>query len=270
MSMRQPALFIGHGSPMTMITDNPERHALARLGKALAGAPGLPRAVLCISAHWETRGQIHITAPGHPDTIHDFRGFPQELSDWRYPAPSPAWLVDRVAGLLGRDRVRPDAGWGYDHGTWGVIDLLFPGEYLPTVAMSLDRGLSAAGHLALGRELALLRDEGVMIVGSGNVVHNIALYGRTTGTVPDWADSFRSRITAAITAGDEAALTRFAADDEEALKAINSAEHYLPLLYAVGASLPGDAIGVFNDSVDGSLSMTSYLFGEPDALRAHG
>lgn len=257
MSERQPALFLGHGSPMTMLTDNPERAELARLGRTLAR----PRAILCITAHWQTQGASHVTAPGMPATIHDFRGFPQELFDWRYPAPSPDWLVERVEALLGARQVRRDETWGYDHGTWGVLDLLFPGEYLPTVAMSLDRALDADGHLALGRALAPLREEGVMIVGSGNVVHNLALYRQSMGTVPDWADAFRTRITRAVEDNDTAALTRFAPDDAAASAAVNSAEHYLPLLYAVGARQPGDKVQVFNDNIDGSLSMTSYRFG---------
>lgn len=262
MTERLPALFVGHGSPMTMITDNAERAALAKLGTALPRS----RAVLCISAHWESHGKTHLTAAGKPRTVHDFRGFPQALFDWHYDAESPAWLVERAAGLVGEDRVLRDDQWGYDHGTWGVLDLLFPGEYLPTVAMSIDRSLDADAHLALGAALTPLRDEGVMIVASGNVIHNLALWRQAGGTVPDWADSFRHRINAAVVADDRTALTRFAADDTAAGAAINSAEHYIPLLYAVGARLPGDAVGVFNDSVDGALSMTSYLLGDVTPL----
>lgn len=262
MTQRQPALFIGHGSPMTMITDNPERALLGKLGQVLPR----PRAILCISAHWETQGRIHVTAPGRPETVHDFRGFPQALFDWRYPAESPAWLVDRAANLVGEDRIARDHGWGYDHGTWGVLDLLFPGEHLPTVAMSLDRAMGPEAFVALGRSLAPLRDEGVMIVGSGNVIHNLALWRQSAGTVPDWADAFRGRINRAVEANDLAALTRFAPDDGAAAAAVNSAEHYLPLLVTVGARLPGDAVGVFNDSIDGALSMTSYLLGDTAPL----
>jgi len=264
MPERQSALFIGHGSPMTMITDSPERAFLARLGAALPR----PRAIVCVSAHWETRGQTHLTAPGHPPTVHDFRGFPQALFDWRYPAESPAWLVDRIAERIGEDQVRRDDSWGYDHGTWGVLDLLFPGEHLPTVAMSLDRSMDADAVLALGAALAPLRDEGVMIVGSGNVVHNLALWRQSAGTVPDWAEEFQHRVNAAVIADDRAALTRFAPDDQHAVAAVNSAEHYLPLLVTLGARLPGDAVSLFNDRVDGALSMTSYLFGDTAQLAA--
>ncbi|MFC3174427.1 dioxygenase [Novosphingobium bradum] len=259
---RQPALFIGHGSPMTVITDNPERRTLAALGRRLER----PRAILCITAHWETRGATHLTAAGHPATVHDFRGFPQELFDWRYPAESPQWLVDRTAGLIGEVQVRRDDGWGYDHGVWGVLDLLFPGEHLPTVAMSLDRALAPADYLALGARLAPLRDEGVMIVGSGNVIHNLALWRQSLGTRPDWAETFRQRTTTAMLAGDLATLARLEQADEAAALAVNSGEHYLPLLPVAGARLPGDEVGLFNDTLDGALSMTSYLVGDTKVL----
>lgn len=257
-STRQPALFLGHGSPMTMITENPERRAFEALGRALRR----PKAILCVSAHWETHGATHVTTEAHPRTIHDFRGFPAELYAMRYPAPGSDWLVERVEVLLGPNRVRRDATWGFDHGTWGTLLPMFPAADIPVVAMSLDRGLSAEQHLATGRALAPLRDEGVLLVASGNVIHNLALYRQSIGTVPDWADRFRRRINAALLAGDDAALTTFAAGDEDAARAINSAEHYLPLLYTAGSRLPGDEVGVFNDTIDGALSMTSLLFGD--------
>lgn len=264
MTARLPVLFVGHGSPMTMITDNAERTILGALGKVLPR----PKAVLCITAHWETHGAVHVTADAQPPTIHDFRGFPPELYAMQYPAPGVPELVERVAALVGEARINRDTTWGFDHGTWGVLDLLFPGEYLPTVAMSLNRSLTPDEHLAVGAALAPLRDEGVLIVASGNVVHNLALYRPTKGTIPAWADLFRDRINAAVTADDHAALTHFSAADEPAAAAINSGEHYLPLLYAVGARLPGDQVGIFNDTVDGALSMTSYLFGDPAPLTA--
>lgn len=147
-----------------------------------------------------------------------------------------------------------------------MLDLLFPGEYLPTVAMSLDRALPPEAFLALGEALAPLRDEGVMIVGSGNVIHNLALWRQSAGTVPDWADAFRNRITRAVETHDAVALTRLTPDDREAAAAVNSAGHYLPLLVAIGARLPGDAVGTFNDSIDGALSMTSYLLGDTKVM----
>lgn len=264
MTDRLPALFLGHGSPMTVISDVPERAAWVALGAALPR----PKAILVISAHWETQGKTHVTVGAHPRTIHDFRGFPDELFAMQYPAPGSDALVDRIEQLLGADRVARDDSWGFDHGAWGVIQPMYPDADIPMVAMSLDRTLDGDAHIALGRALAPLRDEGVLIVGSGNVIHNLALWRQYAGTRPEWALTFRARINAAVTADDHAALTRFAPDDSAAAAAINSAEHYLPLLYAVGARLPGDAVGVFNDTVEGALSMTSYVIGDTAALGA--
>jgi 4,5-DOPA dioxygenase extradiol len=261
---RQPALFLGHGSPMTIITDNPERHAFEALGQALPR----PRAILCVSAHWETQGRIHLTADAHPRTIHDFRGFPPELYAMRYPAPGSAELVDRIEALLGKDRVERDSSWGFDHGTWGTLLPMFPAADVPVVAMSLDRAMTPEQHLATARLLAPLRDEGVLLVASGNVVHNLALYRQSMGSVPEWADRFRKRTNAALQAGHTSALVTFLEDADDAAKAINSAEHYLPLLYTAGARLPGDAVGIFNDTIDGSLSMTSVLIGDTGPLAA--
>lgn len=262
MTTRLPALFLGHGSPMTVISDVPERRAWTALGQALPR----PRAIMVVSAHWQTRGRTHVTAGPAPRTIHDFRGFPPELFAMQYPAPGSDELVGRITGLLGADRVQADDSWGFDHGAWGVVQPMYPAADIPLVAMSLDRTLDGAAHIELGRRLAPLRDEGVLLIASGNVVHNLALWRQFAGTVPEWADHFRSRINAAVTADDHAALTQFAPDDEAAGAAINSAEHYLPLLYTVGARLPGDDVGIFNDSVDGALSMTSYLIGDTAPL----
>ena len=258
MTQRLPALFLGHGSPMTVISDVPERRGLEALGRALPR----PEAVLVVSAHWETHGATHVTEGAHPRTIHDFRGFPEELYAIHYAAPGSPRLVARVEELLGPGQVRRDDSWGFDHGAWGVARPMFPAADIPMVEMSLDRNLTMAQHLALGAALAPLRDEGVLIVGSGNVVHNLALYGQSLGTRPDWAEEFRARINRAVIANDHAALTEFAEGDEAAAKAINSAEHYLPLLYAVGARLPGDEVALFNDTLDGALSMTSVLIGD--------
>lgn len=247
---------------MTTISDVPERRAWQALGPALPR----PRAILAISAHWETQGKTHVTVGDHPRTIHDFRGFPPELYAVQYPAPGSAELVERVADLLGEDRVVRDADWGFDHGAWGVLQPMFPAADIPLVAMSLDRTLDAEGHLKTGELLAPLRDEGVLIVGSGNIVHNLALWRQSAGTQPDWAVDFRARTNAAIRTGDHSALTAFAPDDQSAQLAVNSGEHYLPLLYALGARKPGDGTAVFNDTLDGALSMTSVLVGDETLL----
>lgn len=243
---------------MTMITDNPERRNMMALGARLPR----PTAILCISAHWETHGTTHLTGQPHPPTIHDFRGFPAELYEMRYPAPGSAALVDQVTRLVGKDSVLSDSSWGFDHGAWGVLLPMFPAADIPVVAMSLNRALTSEQHLALGTALAPLRDEGVLIVGSGNVVHNLALWRQLAGTRPEWARQFQNRINTAVENNDVTALISFAPNDEAASKAVNSAEHYLPLLYAVGARLPGDEVAIFNDTIDGALSMTSMLIGD--------
>ena len=257
MTTRLPVLFLGHGSPMTTITDGPERRAWQALGRRLPR----PRAILAITAHWETRGATHLTAGEAPRTIHDFRGFPQELFDLRYPAPGSPELVERVAALLGHDRVLRDESWGFDHGAWGVVQPMYPQADIPMVAMSLDRALSPEQHWALGERLRPLREEGVLIIASGNIVHNLVLWRESIGTVPDWAARFRERINRALLADDRASLLDLGGED--AALAVNSAEHYLPLLYAAGARHPDDEVTIFNDSVEGALSMTSVLFGDP-------
>ncbi len=264
MTNRLPALFLGHGSPMTAISDVPERRAWQALGPALPR----PKAILVVSAHWETHGAIHLTTGASPRTIHDFRGFPPELFAMQYPAPGSDELVEQVAALLGEDSVKRDDSWGFDHGSWGVIQPMFPAADIPMIQVSLNRSLTPAQHFAAAERLAMLREEGVLLVGSGNVVHNLALWRQFAGTKPDWAVDFQTRINAAMIAGNRAALSSFAADDQAAGAAINSAEHYLPLLYTAGWQLPGDAVGVFNDSIDGALSMTSYLIGDTALLKA--
>jgi 4,5-DOPA dioxygenase extradiol len=262
MTQRLPALFLGHGSPMSMVTDNPERRAIAALGRTLPR----PRAALVITAHWETRGRTHLTTAPHPSTIHDFGGFPAELYRITYPAPTSPELIERAAQLLGEERIARDGGHGFDHGVYGVMRMLYPDADVPTVAMSLDRSLSAEAHLALGRKLAPLREEGVLVIGSGNIVHNLAHWRQLAGTRPDWAEEFRARINAALRDGADAALTQFAPDDRAAALAVNSAEHYLPLLYVAGVRLPGDEVTIFNDSLDGALTMTSAVIGDPALL----
>lgn len=259
MTQRMPTLFLGHGSPMATITDGPKRRAWQALGRSLPR----PRAILAITAHWETQGRTHLTAGENPRTIHDFGGFPQALYDIQYSAPGSDWLIGRVEALLGISRVERDTTWGFDHGAWGVILPMFPAADIPLVAMSLDRSLSPAEHLALGERLAPLRDEGVLIIGSGNIVHNLALWRQSAGTQPQWATAFRDTVNEALETGDRAALVTAAqGGDRNATLAVNSGEHFLPLLYVAGACLPDDRTTIFNDTIDGALSMTSVAFGD--------
>lgn len=264
MTTRLPVLFLGHGSPMTVISDVPARRNWIALGKVLPR----PKAILVITAHWETRGRTHVTSEHSPRTIHDFRGFPQALFDVQYPAPGSAELVERVAELLGEERMARDTSWGFDHGAWGVMQPMFPDADIPMVAMSIDRALSPDQRIASGAVLAPLRDEGVLIVASGNLVHNITIRDFPSGTEFDWAVEFRDRIVQAVGENDSKTLTHFGPDDQGAALAVNSAEHYLPLLYAVGARLPGDDVAVFSDTLDRGLAMTSFLLG--DAALASG
>lgn len=253
MTSRMPALFIGHGSPMNAITDNPFRSAWRELGAELAR----PRAVLCVSAHWETAAPRVCTADP-PQTIHDFGGFPPTLHAVRYPAPGSPPLVRRVLDLAGGD-VSPDPGWGLDHGAWQVLMHLFPDAAVPVVQLSLARGYSAGQHLDLARKLSVLREEGVMILGSGNIVHNLRQIGGS-GT-PDWATDFDAAVANAIERNDLQALADYGALPGASL-AVPTPEHYWPLLYALGTRHADDSLQFFTERFDlGSISMRSVRIG---------
>ncbi len=242
---------------MTMITDNPERTAMEELGRRLPR----PDVILAITAHWETRGKTRLTSGSAPHTIHDFVGFPQALFDMRYPAPGSPELARRAADLIGPTAALDDAH-GFDHGVWGTLLPIFPAADIPVVAMSVDMALDGEGHRRIGERLAPLRDENVLILGSGNVIHNLSLWRQRVGTQPDWAVDFRQRTNTALLERQDVALTTFAANDRSAAAAINSGEHYVPLLYPLGARHVDDDVALFNDTLDGALSMTSVLWGD--------
>lgn len=252
--MRQPALFIGHGSPMNAIEDNPLRRAWQQLGRALPR----PRAILAISAHWETAG-VAVGCHPRPHTLHDFGGFPPALHAVRYPAPGDPALAARVAELLAPEPVRLDATRGLDHGIWSVLLPMFPAADIPLVPLSLARGRDADWHYALARRLAPLRDEGVLIVASGNFVHNLGLLRWPLDRAEPWAERAQARFNQWLDSDDLTALCEPLRGGEDIRLAIPSAEHYLPVLYALGARLPGDTLTRFSDVVLGSLSMTSLL-----------
>lgn len=256
MTARLPALFLGHGSPMNAIEDNPWRRAWAQAGQRLPR----PRAILCISAHWETRG-VAVSASPAPPTIHDFGGFPQALFDVQYPAPGDPALAARVAGLLAPEPVRQDPARGMDHGAWGVLAPMYPQADIPVVQLSLDRTKPNAWHYEAGRRLAPLRDEGVLIVGSGDIVHNLRAVDFRRGVAPDWAVRFNEAAKTMIEAGDHRPLIDWEQLGPDAAMAINSAEHYLPLLYVLGAADAGERPDFFNDDVFAAISMTSVVFG---------
>jgi 4,5-DOPA dioxygenase extradiol len=254
-----PVLFVGHGSPMNAIGDNPWRDAWQRLGETIPR----PRAVLCVSAHWETRG-VAVTASAHPETIHDFYGFPRELFAVEYPAPGDPALAGEIARRVGDDAipVRMDDARGLDHGAWSVLCAMYPRADVPILQLSLDSSRPGAWHYALARRLAFLRDEGVLVLGSGNIVHNLPMLGRYWRTAPpEWALRFRERVNALVAARDHAALCDWHALGPDAALAIPTPEHYLPLPYALALQRDDDAIETFNDDVFATLAMTSLLIG---------
>ena len=242
---------------MNAIEDSAFRRSWAELGRALAR----PEAILCVSAHWETHGVL-LTGAEAPPTIHDFYGFPRELFAVRYPAPGRPALARRVASMLDGVGAAVDPARGLDHGCWSVLVAMYPEADVPVVQLSLDSRQPGSFHSALAQELRPLRDDGVLILGSGNIVHNLGLadFGRDAGY--DWAVRFDAAVRARIEAGDHAALAAWDALGPDARLSIPTPEHYLPLLYVLGVQQPGDGVRLFNAAtVLGSISMTSVLIG---------
>ena len=251
--MRQPAIFFGHGSPMNAL-GGPFADAWRALGEAV----GKPKGVVMVSAHWETKG-LGVTAQDRPETIHDFGGFPDELHAMQYPAPGSPALAGRVAELTG---ARQTTQWGLDHGTWSVLAHVWPEADVPIVQLSLDRRLTTRQHHELARRLAPLRDEGVIIAGSGDFVHNLRAWKRQGGEPYDWATHFNEAVKAALVRGDDEALVDWVGLAEDAQLSVPTDEHYLPLLYVAAQRLPGDDVSFFNDVIDGgSISMTGVRIG---------
>ncbi len=259
-SPRMPVLFVGHGSPMNAIEENEWSRGFQALAKLLPK----PRAILSVSAHWYVDGTF-TTAGEKPETIHDFGGFPEPLYGIQYPAPGDPELARRVVGLVGAKRAATSADWGLDHGTWSVLVHLRPAADVPVVQLSIDARLPPAEHLAIGRSLAPLRDDGVLVMGSGNVVHNLrhafsAWRGNDLAT-PGWARSFDEEVARALERRDAAYLAG-ALESPAGRMAHPTPDHYLPLLYAAGASAAGDPIRFPIVGFDmASLSMRSAIFG---------
>ena len=253
--MRMPVLFVGHGNPMNAIERNAFHLGWAEVARRLPR----PKAILCVSAHWETQGAA-VTSAGQPATIHDFFGFPQALFDVRYPAPGDPALAARVAALIASERVRLDPGRGLDHGAWSVLIAMYPEADVPVVQLGMDTRLPGSHHLALARQLAPLRDEGILVLASGNIVHNLRLFDFRDPAPLDWALAADASIRALIAGRRHDALAAWPEGPESRL-AVPTPEHYLPLLYAVALQQPGEAAEFFNVSVPGSISLTSVLFG---------
>lgn len=257
---KMPLLFLGHGSPMNAIEDNEFVASFQKLGKDIER----PSAILVISAHWETRGTF-VTAMEHPATIHDFGGFPQALFDVQYPAPGSPELAVATQQLVSHTDVQLDDKWGLDHGSWSVVKHLYPQADVPVIQMSIDYTQPASYHYELAKELAKLRHKGVLIIGSGNIVHNLRMVSwqhLNSNYGFDWAIEANNKMKAFILDGNHQALIDFRKQGKAFDLAIPTPEHYLPLIYSLALQDKQDEVMLFNDSpVGGSLSMTSLKIG---------
>lgn len=263
-SSRMPVVYLGHGSPMNVIEDNAFRRGWQALGAEFGVRWPRPQLILCISAHWLTEGWW-LTAMDRPRTIHDFGGFPRELFEQQYPVRGAPAAAREITQAISSPPIGLDEGeWGLDHGAWGVLKPMFPEAEIPVLQLSMDYSRQPREHLALGRQLAFLRDQGVLIVGSGNIVHNLRTMRRDLGPdqAYDWAVAFDGAIAAHIERGEFDSLAGFQAMGSIAQLSQPTHEHYLPLLYAAGAASPGEPVRFFNASWQaGSISMRSVVWG---------
>lgn len=254
-----PAIFFGHGNPLNALARNEYTEGWAAVGRSLPR----PTAVLCVSAHWYVPGTA-VTATASPRTIHDFGGFPRALYEFQYPASGDPELAARVRELLAPTTVALDYRWGLDHGTWSVLCHVFPDADVPVVQLSIDETQPPAFHYELARRLAPLRDEGVLVVGSGNLVHNLHTYawGRHEAEPFDWAVRFEERARQLLLAGNDAPLVAYETLGRDALLAAPTPDHYLPLLYVIALRREGEAVTFPVEGVDGgSISMLSVRVG---------
>ena len=253
---KMPVLFLGHGSPMNAIEENEFVSAFRKLGQEIIR----PNAILCISAHWETKGTF-VTAMQNPPTIHDFGGFPQALFDVQYPAKGSPELAEETKSIITKTEVGLDDKWGLDHGAWSVIKHLYPNADIPVIQMSIDYSKPARYHYELAQELNSLRHNGVLIIGSGNMVHNLrrVSWNKLNEEFAfDWATEANEKMKSHILSGDHQKLIDFKSQGKAFDLAIPTPEHYLPLLYTLALKEENEKVTLFNDkSVGGSLSMTS-------------
>jgi 4,5-DOPA dioxygenase extradiol len=256
-----PVLFLGHGSPMNAIEDNEFVQGFKNISKEIEK----PTAILVISAHWETKGTF-VTAMENPVTIHDFGGFPQELFDVQYPAPGSPELAAAVQEIVTKKDVHLDDKWGLDHGSWSVVKHLYPNADVPIIQMSIDYSMPASQHYALAKELAALRKKGVLIIGSGNNVHNLRMVSwkhlNTVGYAFDWAQEANEKMKGYILDGNHQPLIDFDKQGHAFDMAIPTPEHYLPMIYALALQEKNEDLMIFNDAaVAGALTMTSFKIG---------
>ncbi len=256
-----PVLFVGHGSPMNGIEDTEFSRRWTQMAKEIP----TPKAVLVVSAHWFTKG-TKITAMDFPKTIHDFGGFPQELFDVQYPAPGDPLLAKETAALIHTTQVELNHDWGLDHGTWTIVRHMYPDAKIPVLQLSIDYSKGPQYHYDLAKELYSLRKKGVLIIGSGNMVHNLRMVAwdklNEANYGFDWAKTINDKFKALILDGNHQPLINYSELGKDALLAIPTPEHYLPLLYTLGLKGSKDNVSFFNDkAVGGSLTMTSVRIG---------
>lgn len=257
-----PVLFIGHGNPMNAIEENEFVEGWREMGKKLPR----PNAILCVSAHWEANG-TYLTAMEHPRTIHDFGGFPGKLYEVQYNAPGDPGLATETSKLIKKTSAGLDYNWGLDHGCWSVVKHMYPKADIPVIQMSMNYSQSPRFHYDLGRELSSLRKKGILIIGSGNIVHNLGMVAWDKMNVPgfgyDWAIEANEKIKNFIITDDHKSLIDYKSQGSAFNLAIPTPDHFLPLLYVLALKENNDTITVFNDkAVAGSLTMTSILMGE--------
>jgi 4,5-DOPA dioxygenase extradiol len=261
-----PVLFVGHGSPMNAIEDNAWRRGWQVIGQEFGVTWPQPQLILCVSAHWLTHGWW-LTAMDRPRTIHDFGNFPQALFDQQYPVPGASTAAADIAQALGEPAIGLDRGeWGLDHGAWSVLKPMFPAADIPVLQLSMDFDRPPAEHLAMGRRLRALRDWGVLLVASGNTVHNLRVLRRDlpAGQAFDFTVDFDRRVAGRVQGGRLAELADFQSWGEVARQAHPTYEHYLPLLYAAGAAEAEEPVREFNVGYQsGSIAMRSFLWGKP-------
>ncbi len=252
-----PVLFLGHGNPMNAIEENEFTKGWADAGKAIAK----PNAILCISAHWETKG-TYVTAMDKPQTIHDFGGFPKQLFDMQYPAPGDLELANETQAGIAKTAVGLNYDWGLDHGCWVVVSRMYPKADIPVIQLSLDYSKPAQWHFELAKELTFLRKKGVLIIGSGNIVHNLGLVNWKDDKTFDWAMEANDKVKQLINMHDYQNLAKYDSLGKSMQLAVPTPEHYLPLLYTLALKSEQDKLSYFNDKmVMGSISMTSLKIG---------
>ena len=253
---KMPILFVGHGNPMNAIESNEFSKTWEQIGKELP----IPKAIVCVSAHWETKGTF-VTAMQHPKTIHDFGGFPQALFDVQYPANGNPQLAQEIKNQIKKTNVSLDSSWGLDHGCWSVVKQMYPLANIPVIQLSLDYTKPAQHHYDLAKELSSLRNKGVLIMGSGNMVHNLGMINwHNPNGGYDWADEMNTTLKKLILDNHHKELINYSSLGKPALYAIPTPEHYLPLLYILGLKEENEKISFFNDkTLMGSLSMTSVI-----------